>query len=206
MVRIRPLSPLVGQIATGEVVDRPASALKELVENSLDAGATRIQVELGRGGTDLIRIVDDGGCIHPDDIKLALANHATSKVASADDLALAEIRAGRKRSNWMWYIFPQFDGLGMSSTSKRYSIKSFEEARAYLAHPILGPRLLECTGAVLNVEGRSATGIFGSPDDLKLRSSATLFSNVLPPGSVFDLLLGKYYGGERDEVTLRLMG
>jgi uncharacterized protein (DUF1810 family) len=119
--------------------------------------------------------------------------------------ALAEIRAGRKRSHWMWYIFPQFDGLGMSATSKRYSIKSAVEARAYLAHPVLGPRLIECAEAVLNVEGRSATEIFDSPDDLKLRSSATLFAKVSPPGSVFDRLLDKYYGGKRDERTLGLM-
>jgi uncharacterized protein (DUF1810 family) len=119
--------------------------------------------------------------------------------------ALAEIRAGRKRSHWMWYIFPQFDGLGMSATSKRYSIKSAVEARAYLAHPVLGPRLIECAEAVLNVEGRSATEIFDSPDDLKLRSSATLFAKVSPPGSVFDRLLDEYYGSKRDERTLGLM-
>jgi uncharacterized protein (DUF1810 family) len=120
--------------------------------------------------------------------------------------ALSEIRSGRKRSHWMWYIFPQIDGLAFSSTSKHYSIKSVEEARAYLDHPILGPRLLECAEAVLRVEGRSAREIFGSPDDLKLRSCATLFACVSPPGSVFDRLLEKYYQGGRDDKTLRLLG
>jgi uncharacterized protein (DUF1810 family) len=120
--------------------------------------------------------------------------------------ALSEIRSGRKRSHWMWYIFPQIDGLAFSSTSKYYSIKSVEEAKAYLDHPILGPRLLECAEAVIRVEGRSATEIFGSPDDLKLRSCATLFAAVLPPGSVFERLLGKYYRGEPDEKTLQRLG
>jgi uncharacterized protein (DUF1810 family) len=119
--------------------------------------------------------------------------------------ALAEIRSGWKENHWMWYIFPQFDGLGFSATSKLYAIKSVAEARAYLAHPVLGPRLVECAEAVLGVEGRSATDIFGSPDDLKLWSSATLFANVSPPGSVFDLVLGKYFGGKRDEKTLELI-
>jgi uncharacterized protein (DUF1810 family) len=120
--------------------------------------------------------------------------------------ALSEIRGGQKRTHWMWYIFPQLDGLAFSSTSKHYSIKSVEEARAYLAHPVLGPRLRECAEAVVRVEGRSATAIFGSPDDLKLRSCATLFACVSPPGSVFDRLLEKYYGGGRDDKTLRLLG
>jgi uncharacterized protein (DUF1810 family) len=120
--------------------------------------------------------------------------------------ALSEIRSGRKRSHWMWYIFPQIDGLAFSSTSKHYAIKSLAEAKAYLDHPILGPRLLECAQAVIGVEGRSATEIFGSPDDLKLRSSATLFACVSPPGSVFDRLLEKYYRGERDGKTLQLLG
>ena len=105
----------------------------------------------------------------------------------------------------MWYIFPQFDGLGVSATSKLYAIKSAEEARAYLAHPVLGPRLIECAEAVLGVDGRSATEIFGSPDDLKLRSCATLFDSVFAAGSVFDRLLETYYSGRRDELTLRLM-
>jgi uncharacterized protein (DUF1810 family) len=120
--------------------------------------------------------------------------------------ALAEIRSGRKRSHWMWYIFPQFDGLGSSPTSKRYAIKSVAEAKAYLDHPVLGPRLRECVEAALGVEGRSASEIFGSPDDMKLRSCATLFAHVSPAGSVFDRLLDKYYQGDRDSKTLRLLG
>jgi uncharacterized protein (DUF1810 family) len=122
------------------------------------------------------------------------------------DQALSEITSGSKRTHWMWYIFPQIDGLAFSSTSKVYAIKSVAEAKAYLDHPILGPRLLECAEAVVRVEGRSATEIFGSPDDLKLRSCATLFACVLPPGSVFDRVLGKYYGGKRDGKTLHLRG
>jgi uncharacterized protein (DUF1810 family) len=128
--------------------------------------------------------------------------------AQEDDYeqALSEIKSGHKRTHWMWYIFPQIDGLAFSSTSKHYSIKSVEEAKAYLDHAVLGPRLVECTEAVIRVEGRSAREIFGSPDDLKLRSCATLFACVSPPGSAFDRLLGKYYGGGRDEQTLRLLG
>jgi uncharacterized protein (DUF1810 family) len=122
------------------------------------------------------------------------------------DQALSEIRNGQKQTHWMWYIFPQIDGLAVSSISKDYSIKSIDEAKAYLEHPVLGPRLLECAEAVVGVEGRSATEIFGSPDDLKLRSCATLFACVSPPGSVFDRLLGKYYGGGRDGKTLDLLG
>lgn len=119
--------------------------------------------------------------------------------------ALAEIAGGRKRTHWMWYIFPQIDGLAFSSTSRRFSIKSVEEARAYLDHPVLGQRLLKCAEAVVGVERRSAVEIFGSPDDLKLKSCATLFASVLPAGSVFDRLLAKYYQGSRDEKTLHLL-
>jgi uncharacterized protein (DUF1810 family) len=128
--------------------------------------------------------------------------------AQEDDYrqALAEIRSGRKRSHWMWYIFPQFDGLGFSSTSRHYAIKSLAEAQAYLAHPVLGPRLKECAEAVLAVQGRSAFEIFGSPDDMKLRSCATLFACVSPHGSVFERLLATHYGGERDSKTLQLLG
>jgi uncharacterized protein (DUF1810 family) len=120
--------------------------------------------------------------------------------------ALSEIRAGRKRSHWMWYIFPQFDGLGFSETSRRYAIKSVAEAEAYLGHPVLGPRLAECAEVALGVEGRSALEVFGSPDDAKLKSCATLFAHVSPAGSVFERLLAKYFRGERDGKTLRLIG
>lgn len=121
------------------------------------------------------------------------------------DPAMSEIRSGRKRSHWMWYIFPQFAGLGVSSTSRQYAIKSLAEAEAYLRHPRLGPRLIASCEAALDVEGRSAFEIFGSPDDMKLRSSATLFASVSPAGSVFEQVLDKYFGGERDGQTLRLL-
>jgi uncharacterized protein (DUF1810 family) len=120
--------------------------------------------------------------------------------------ALSEIKIGRKQSHWMWYIFPQIDGLGFSSTSKHYAIKSVAEAKAYLDHPVLGPRLLECVNAVLGVEGQSAMEIFGSPDDMKLRSCATLFSCISSPGSAFDQLLEKFYQGARDEKSVQLLG
>ena len=119
--------------------------------------------------------------------------------------ALAEVRNGRKLSHWMWYIFPQYDGLGFSSTSKRYAIKSIAEARAYLEHPVLGPRLIQCMEAVLGVTGRSAYEIFGSPDDLKLKSCATLFAAISPADSVFERVLSQYFAGQRDEKTLQLM-
>ena len=128
--------------------------------------------------------------------------------AQADDYdrALAEIRRGRKATHWMWYIFPQLDGLGFSSTAKHFAIRSLDEARAYLDHPLLGPRLIECAEAALGVEGRCAAEIFGRPDDLKLHSSATLFACVSPPGSVFEQILAKYYQGVRDGKTLQLLG
>lgn len=119
--------------------------------------------------------------------------------------ALAEINAGRKVSHWMWYIFPQYDGLGFSSTSKHYAIKSLKEAAVYLGHPALGPRLLECTNALLAVNDRTAHEIFGSPDDLKLKSSMTLFAQVSPEGSMFERAMDKYFGGQRDEKTLELI-
>jgi uncharacterized protein (DUF1810 family) len=121
------------------------------------------------------------------------------------DQALSEIRSGRKRTHWMWYIFPQLAGLGSSSTAQHYAITSANEARAYLNHPVLGSRLEECAEAVLQVEGRSAQEIFGSPDDLKLRSCASLFACVSPPGSVFERLLEKYYQGEPDSKTMTLL-
>ena len=122
------------------------------------------------------------------------------------DRALAEIKGGRKRSHWMWYIFPQIEGLGSSSMSRRYAIKSVAEARAYLDHPLLGRRLADCAEAAMGVEGRSAREVFGSPDDMKLKSCATLFASVTPPDSVFSRLLDKYFEGERDGKTLQILG
>jgi len=119
--------------------------------------------------------------------------------------ALAELHDGRKRSHWMWYVFPQIDGLGFSPMTKRYSIKSLAEAEAYLSHPVLGPRLLECFEAVLRVKGRSALEIMGSPDDMKLRSCATLFEQVAPAIAIFGQVIDKYFAGERDAATLRLL-
>lgn len=119
--------------------------------------------------------------------------------------ALSELRAGRKRSHWMWYVFPQIRGLGFSPMAQRYGISGLAEARAYLDHPVLGPRLRESAEALLAIEGASAHDIFGSPDDLKLRSSATLFSEASSRSSVFERLLEKFYDGERDSATLRLL-
>jgi uncharacterized protein (DUF1810 family) len=121
------------------------------------------------------------------------------------DGALAEVRAGRKRTHWMLYVFPQIAGLGASTTSQRYAIKSLAEAEAYLAHPILGPRLDACAEAALSVEGRTVHQIFGSPDDMKLRSCATLFARISPPGSPFHRLLDKYFAGVPDALTLSLL-
>lgn len=121
------------------------------------------------------------------------------------DEAIAEIRSGRKRSHWMWYVFPQIAGLGVSETSRRYAISGRAEAEAYLAHPLLGPRLRESVEAALAIDGRSALDIFGSPDDMKLRSCVTLFASISPPGSVFERVLERYFGGEPDERTARLL-
>ncbi len=120
--------------------------------------------------------------------------------------ALRELTAGAKRSHWMWYVFPQLAGLGHSAMARRYAIKDEEEARAYLAHPVLGPRLLACTEAVLTHAGRrSASEIFGFPDDVKLRSSVTLFAHVSASDSVFHRLLDTFYPEGTDERTLRLL-
>lgn len=119
--------------------------------------------------------------------------------------ALAELRSGRKRTHWMWFIFPQIEGLGHSATAMRYAIKSIDEARAYLSHPVLGARLTECAEALLAVEERAASEIFQYPDDLKLKSSMTLFAAVAEPGSVFVRVLDKYFAGKRDERTLQLL-
>ena len=132
-------------------------------------------------------------------------NRFTTAQQNIYDNALAELRNGRKRSHWMWFIFPQIDGLGSSPTSKYYSIKSQEEARQYLNHPVLGKRLSECAEAVFSIEGRSISEIFGYPDNLKLKSSMTLFAYVSPPCSVFAHVLSKYFNGARDALTLQLL-
>ena len=122
------------------------------------------------------------------------------------DQALSELKSGRKRTHWMWYIFPQISGLGFSEMSQRYSIKSVEEAHAYLNHTVLGSRLRECAEAVMRIDGCSAKEIFGSPDDLKLKSCATLFASIESDGSSFHQILVKYYDSARDDQTLRRLG
>jgi uncharacterized protein (DUF1810 family) len=122
------------------------------------------------------------------------------------DRVVTELTAGRKRSHWMWFIFPQLVGLGLSDMSVRFAIASLADAEAYLRHPLLGPRLRQCTELVNAVEGRSALEIFGSPDDMKLRSSMTLFARATPDNGEFVALLAKYYYGLGDPLTLELLG
>jgi len=123
---------------------------------------------------------------------------------------LEELAAGEKVSHWMWFIFPQLKGLGVSATARRFGLTGIDEARAYLAHPILGPRLRECARALLAIEGRSAHQVFGSPDDLKLRSCLTLFAaaaapETAPDDQVFSAALAQCYGGEPDPLTVQLL-
>jgi uncharacterized protein (DUF1810 family) len=115
--------------------------------------------------------------------------------------ALEELRAGSKRSHWMWFVFPQVAGLGQSATSRRYAIASLDEARAYLQHPVLGPRLIECATAVDKVGNRGAAEIFGGIDSRKLQSSMTLFMRAAPEEQVFRRVLEHYFGGEADAAT-----
>lgn len=119
--------------------------------------------------------------------------------------ALAEIKSGRKQSHWMWYVFPQMQGLGRSPTAQYYGIKNREEAAAYLQHPVLGGRLEEISAALLNLGTNDAHKIFGSPDDVKLKSSMTLFAAVAEEQPVFQQVLRKFFGGGKDEATLRLL-
>jgi len=119
---------------------------------------------------------------------------------------IAELRNGRKRSHWMWFIFPQLDGLGFSPTAKFYAIRDLEEARQYLQHPLLGPRLRECSTLVVGIRNRTISEIFNYPDDLKLRSCMTLFERVAEPGSVFAGVLEYCFDGRRDARTLELLG
>jgi len=119
---------------------------------------------------------------------------------------LAELRRGRKTSHWMWFIFPQIHGLGHSGLAQKYAISGLEEAKAYLEHPVLGPRLTECTELVVAVERSSIEEIFGYPDDLKFRSSMTLFRHAAGENTIFVAALKKYFGGESDPLTLQQLG
>jgi uncharacterized protein (DUF1810 family) len=121
------------------------------------------------------------------------------------EIALAEIRNGRKRSHWMWYIFPQVKGLGFSSTAQQYGIADLKEAEAFLRHPVLGPRLIAISRALLDLENTNATQIFGNPDDLKLRSAMTLFAAVKDSDPVFQQVLDKYFQGKADSQTLTIL-
>ena len=116
--------------------------------------------------------------------------------------ALAELRAGRKRSHWMWFIFPQLEGLGRSAMAQRYAIRSADEAAAYLAHPLLGKRLRECASAVAMHQDRDVDEIFGEPDNLKFHSSMTLFADVAPDEAIFQTCLDRFFGGEPDHATI----
>jgi len=124
--------------------------------------------------------------------------------AAYQDVVL-ELKAGQKRTHWMWFIFPQIDGLGHSTKAKYFAIKSIEEARAYWDHPILGSRLLECATLVDNIKSRTASEIFGSPDDLKFRSSLTLFTQALGTLNLFEDLLRKHFAGDLDDMTLAIL-
>ena len=131
--------------------------------------------------------------------------HFVQAQSAVYDQVRSELARGRKRSHWMWFIFPQVKGLGYSSMSRKYSVDSLDQAQRYLAHGVLGPRLAECTDLVLQVQGRTASEIFGYPDDLKFRSSLTLFAICSPPKSVFARALDKYFSGEPDPKTLQLL-
>lgn len=121
------------------------------------------------------------------------------------DSALREIREGCKRSHWMWYVFPQIQGLGFSSTAQYYAIRDLEEAKAYLQHPVLRERLLEISNALLLLDSHNASEVFGWPDDLKLRSSMTLFAEAEPECDVFQKVLDQYFQGSKDERTLEIL-
>ena len=129
-------------------------------------------------------------------------NRFLSAQAPVIEQVRAELRAGCKHGHWMWFVFPQIAGLGHSDMARRFAIASLDEARAYAAHEILGPRLIECAALVAQVEGRSIEEIFGSPDDLKFRSSMTLFARAAPQEQVFKDALQKYFGGEVDWATV----
>ena len=135
--------------------------------------------------------------------------HELERFVEAQDRVYADVRrelsAGRKTTHWMWFVFPQLRGLGRSATAQHYGIGSRGETLAYLQHPVLGARLRECVELVLKVDGHTARGIFGSPDDLKFRSSMTLFAAIAPAEPLFQRALDRYFGGEPDAVTLAIL-
>ena len=144
--------------------------------------------------------------VNPNNMK---SDHNLKRFLDAQEnsynLALAEIRQGRKQSHWMWYIFPQISGLGFSETAKFYAIKDLNEAGAYLDHPLLGSRLIDISNTFLGINGKSANAVLGSPDDLKMKSSMTLFSLLPNTNPVFQAVLDKFFGGRQDEKTLAIV-
>jgi len=151
------------------------------------------------------------GC-EPNDEEVTVPEFDLERFVNAQDAAgtyqqaLAELSRGRKVSHWMWFVFPQIAGLGRSAMAQRYAITSLDEAVAYLEHPTLGPRLLECCHVVASLQGASAEDVFGGIDAVKLRSSMTLFSRAAPDEPVFDRVLDTYFAGRPDDATLRLIG
>ena len=142
---------------------------------------------------------------HPNDDPFLLERFLDAQKGLFEQ-ALQELRAGHKQSHWMWFIFPQIHGLGSSGTAIRYALKSFEEAKAYLAHPVLGPRLLACCQALMGGDGKSATDVLGYPDDIMLRSSMTLFALAAENPDPFLQVLSKYFGGHPDPATCEILG
>ena len=134
-----------------------------------------------------------------------LGRFVEAQAGGVHERALAELRDGRKRSHWMWFVFPQIAGLGRSETARRYAIGSLEEARAYLDHPVLGPRLRESARALLDIGATDAVAVLGSVDAMKLRSSMTLFARAAPGEPAFAAVLDRYFGGEADAATDRLV-
>lgn len=129
----------------------------------------------------------------------------TEAQASNYNDALTEIKNGKKRTHWMWYVFPQIQGLGLSETAKFYSIKDLTEAEEYLNHPVLGKRLIEISKALVSLDGNDPHYIFGSPDDMKLQSSMTLFASLANTDPAFTAVLDKFFNGQKDERTLRIL-
>lgn len=142
--------------------------------------------------------------IEQQELKFDLNRFVTAQ-ESVYPQVISELKNGRKQSHWMWYIFPQIDGLGKSETAKQYAIKSLDEARTYLHHPILGQRLLECSSLLLDIQDKTAENIFGFPDCMKLQSCMTLFWMTMPPGSIFKQVMAKYYKNEKDCKTIELI-